>query len=98
MTRANPSHPGAGIREDCIEALGMTIAEAAAHLKVENAALAAICEERAPITADMAVRFERAFGSTAEFWLRRQASHDLAKARQQCEPIKRIELGATLAD
>ena len=80
MTRANPSHPGASVREDCIAALGLSISEAAEHLKVEEAALAAICEERAPITPDIAVRFEQAFGSTAEFWLRRQAAHDLARA------------------
>ena len=94
MTRANPSHPGASIREDCIEALGLTIAEAAEHLKVEEEALAAICEERAPITPDMAVRFEQAFGSTAEFWLRAQASHDLARVRRSCEKIERIEVAA----
>ena len=94
MTRANPTHPGAGIREDCIKALGLTIAEAAAHLKVDEEELAAICEERAPITADMAVRFEQAFGSTAEFWLRRQASHDLARVRRSCDKIERLEVAA----
>ena len=93
MTRANPTHPGAGIRDDC-EALGITVAKAAAHLKVEEAALAAICDGEAPITADMAVRFEQAFGSTAEFWLRRQASYDLARVRKTCEKIERLEVAA----
>lgn len=94
MTRSNRSHPGASIREDCIETLGLTIAEAAEHLKVEEETVAAICEERAPIIPDMAVRFEQAFGSTAEFWLRTQARHDLAQVRRSCEKIDRIEVAA----
>lgn len=94
MTRDNPTHPGASVREDCIAALELTIAEAAQHLKVKEEALAAICEERAPITADMAVRFEQAFGSTAEFWLRAQARHDLARVRRTCDKIERLEVAA----
>ena len=94
MTRANPSHPGVTVREDCIAALGLSVAEAAEHLKVKETTLAAICEERAPITADMAVRLEQAFGSTAEFWLRAQARHDLAQVRSSCDKIDRIEHAA----
>ena len=94
MSRENPSHPGATIREDCIAALGLTVAAAAEHLKVDEQALAAICEERASITADMAFRFEQAFGSSAEFWLRAQAAHDLAQVRRTCDRIKRLEVAA----
>ena len=92
MLMANPSHPGRIIRRDCIEALDLTISEAAAHLKVDEQAFTAICECRAPITADMAIRFEQAFGSTADAWLRMQAAHDLAQARTNADhaSIKRI--------
>ena len=83
--------PGETLLEDCVEALHLTIADAARHLRVEEEALAAICECRAPITADMAVRFEQAFGSTADHWLRMQAAHDLAQARKTACKIKRIE-------
>ena len=93
MTRANPTHPGSGLRDD-FEALGVTLAEAAAHIRVDEDALAAICDGKAPITADMAVRFEQAFGSTAEFWLRRQASYDLAQVRKTCDKIERLEVAA----
>ena len=94
MSREHPSHPGATVREECIDALGLTIAAAAEHLKVDEEELAAICEERAPITADMAVRFEQAFGGTAEFWLRAQARHDLARIRRSCDKIPRLEVAA----
>ena len=83
MSRENPHHPRETLLEDCIEALHLTIADAAKHLLVEEEALAAICERRAPITADMVVRFERVIGSTADQWLRMQAVHDLAQAQQR---------------
>ena len=54
----------------------------ASHLQIEEAALVAVCACEAPITADLAVRFEQAFGSTADTWLRVQNAYDLAQARK----------------
>ena len=66
MPMKNLSHPGRIVLRDCIEALNLTIGDAGVHLKVEEDALTAICERQAPITADMAIRLEMAFGSTAD--------------------------------
>lgn len=90
MSRKNPHHPGETVREDCIEALGITIGEAAVHLQIEEAALVAVCICEAPITADLAIRFEHAFGSTADTWLRLQNAYDLAQAHKTACRIKRI--------
>ena len=62
MPMENLSHPGRIVLWDCIEALNLTIGDAAVHLQVEEDALTAICERQAPITADMAIRFKMAFG------------------------------------
>ena len=96
MTRANPTHPGESLLIDCIEALNLTVAEVAAHMRVPEAELAAVCECRAPITADLAVRIDMAFGGTAETWLAMQSAHDLAKARRSCSSLQvpRIEQAA----
>ena len=93
MSHRISHHPGETLLEDCIEALGLSVADVAEHLQVDEDALTAICECRAPVTAEMALRFEQVFGSTAEHWLRMQAAHDLDKARQRNsgQPIKRIE-------
>ena len=91
MSRENPHHPGETLLEDCIEALHLTIADAAKHLRVEEEPSAAICECRAPITADMAVRFEQAFGSTADHWLRMQTAYALGQARKTACKIIRVE-------
>ena len=96
MPMMDPPHPGRILLRDCIEALGLTIAEAAEHLQVDEQDLAAICECKAPVTADLAIRFEQAFGSTAEHWLRMQAAHDLGRERAvaQRPQIARIERSA----
>ena len=94
MPRDNSHHPGETLLEDCIRALNLTIAETAEHLQVSEADLTAICECRAPVTADMAIRFEMAFGSTADHWLRMQAVYDPAKSRKTSCHIKRIEVAA----
>ena len=35
------------------------------------------------MTADTALRLARFFGTSAEFWINLQATHDLTKARQE---------------
>ena len=94
MTMKNPCHPGEILLHDCIEALNLSIGDAAQHLQVTEADLTEICECRAPVTADMAVRFEMAFGSTADHWMGMQAAHDLAQARKTACDISRIEVAA----
>jgi addiction module HigA family antidote len=76
----NPPHPGAGIRDD-IEALGLSVAEAAAGLGVTRQQLHNVIAGRSAITPEMALRLEKGVGSTADHWLRLQMSYELAQAR-----------------
>ena len=94
MPMKSPSHPGSIVLHDCIEALGISIASAAEHLKVDETQLSAVCACESPITADLAIRFEQAFGSTADHWLRIQNAYDLAQARKTACNVKRIERAA----
>lgn len=91
MPMANPPHPGRIVLRDCLEALGLTVAEAAEHMQMAEEELDAICRCEAPITADAAIRFELAFGSTAVAWLSMQTAHDLAEANRLHRPISRID-------
>ena len=43
---------------------------------------------KAGISPEMAIRLEKAFGGTADVWLRMQAAHDLAQARKREKDIK----------
>lgn len=72
----------------------MTTGDTATLLPTEESALTAVCACEAPITADLAIRFEQAFDSTADFWLRLQKVHDLAQASKTACEIKRIKRAA----
>lgn len=94
MPMKNPPHPGRSLLRDCIEELDLSIAETAEHLQIEEATLVEVCQCRAPITADLAVRIDMAFGGGAHTWLAMQTAYDLAKARKSACNIKRIERAA----
>ena len=87
MPMRNPPHPGESVREDCIAACNLTIAEAAAHMGIDEHQLTDVCHARAPITADLAIRLDMAFGGTADVWLSLQASYDLAQARKRAADL-----------
>ncbi len=77
-----PSHPGEIVREECLAPLGLTVTEGAKVLGVSRQALNNLVNERSGISPEMAIRLEKAFGSSAEMWLRLQLAHDLAEARR----------------
>jgi addiction module HigA family antidote len=90
----NPPHPGRSVRRDCIEPLGLTISEAAKRLGVSRKQLSDIVNCRAGISAEMAIRLDKAFGGGAETWYRLQASYDLARAMRGAKQIKVRRLSA----
>ena len=82
MTMKNPPHPGRSIRENCLEPLGLSVTEAAGILGVARHTLSRVLNGHAAVSPDMAIRLEKAGWSNADFWMRRQASYDLAQARK----------------
>ncbi|MCK9376979.1 MAG: HigA family addiction module antitoxin [Syntrophobacterales bacterium] len=82
----NPVHPGLLVKE-CLDDLGLTVAEAAAALHIARQQLHNIVAGRSGVAPEMAIRFEKAFGSTADAWLRMQVNYDLAQARQHAADI-----------
>ena len=83
-----PPHPGRIVRQECIEALGLTVTGAAEILGVTRQTLNNLVNEQAGISPDMAIRLEKAFGGSADMWLRMQAAYDLAQARKYADQIK----------
>ncbi len=83
----NPPHPGGMIRDN-IEALGVSVAEAAEGLGVTRQQLHRIIKGQHGVSPEMAVRLETAFGGAADFWLRMQMSFDLAQVRLHSKNIK----------
>jgi addiction module HigA family antidote len=88
MAMKNPVHPGHIVRHDCLEPLGLSIAQAAKILGVTRQALNNVVSGKSGISPEMAIRLTKAFGSAAETWLRMQLAYDLAAARKDESKIK----------
>jgi antitoxin HigA-1 len=88
MPMKNPPQPGRHIRLEYLEPLGLSVAEAARILGVTRANLSNIVNGKSGISPEMAVRLAKAFGGTAEIWLRLQAAYDLAQVRRREAEIK----------
>jgi addiction module HigA family antidote len=84
----NPPHPGAIIRELCIEPLGLTVAEAAQALGVSRKSLSELLNGKAGISPLMAIRLSMAFSTSAESWMNQQSMYDLALARVKSKKLK----------
>jgi antitoxin HigA-1 len=88
MPMKNPPHPGRSIRTACLEPLGLSVTEGAKVLGVTRQALNNVVNGKSAISPNMAIRLAKAFGSTAETWLRMQLAYDLAAARKDESKIK----------
>jgi antitoxin HigA-1 len=88
MPMKNPAHPGRIVRHDCLEPLGLSITEGAKILGVSRQALNNVVNGKSGISAEMAIRLTKAFGSTADTWLRMQVAYDLAQAMKDESKIK----------
>ena len=78
----NPCHPGEIIRES-VEASGWTVTETAAKLGVGRQALSRRLNGRGGVSPAMALALEKAGWSSADYWMRMQAGHDLAQERRR---------------
>lgn len=83
MAMMNPSHPGEIVRCECLEPLGLSVTEAAKVLGVSRQTLNNLVNGKAGVSAEMAVRLSKAFGSEPEFWMRLQTNYDLAQVRRR---------------
>jgi addiction module HigA family antidote len=70
------AHPGAFLRIDFLPAAKLTQAELARQLGVSRRTIVELIHERRRVSAQMAERLARVFGTTPEFWRHLQRKHD----------------------
>ena len=75
----NPPHPGKFILEECIQPLGLSITEAAEGLGVTRQTLSRLINGQTGLSPMMALRLSKAFGGSAESWMKQQMHYDLAR-------------------
>ncbi len=78
-----PPHPGAFIKDEIFEPLGLTIVGAADVLGVRRATVSDLVNGKASLSAEMALRIEKAFGVAMDTLMRMQNSYDIAEARKR---------------
>lgn len=93
MAMKNPLHPGVLIRTEIMETVGLTVSDAADVLKVRRATLSDLLNGKAALSAEMALRIEKAFGPKMDHLLVMQLAYDVAQARAHDADldIKRFE-------
>ena len=83
MTMKAPCHPGEIIREEVLKPLGLSVTDAAKALEVARPTLSNLLNENSSLTAEMALRIEKAFGPKMDHLMRMQLAYDLAQARKR---------------
>jgi len=85
-------HPGEFLVEILTE-LEITQAEFARAIGVSAMRVSHVVKGTRPVTAELALRFSKALGQTAEYWINLQAAYDLATARNVVgQNLKKVQL------
>lgn len=91
MRKSDPIHPGETLLEDFIKPHNLSATKLSKILNVPQNRISDIVRCRRSISADTALRLERAFGVTAQFWLNLQQQYDLIVASQKAVRLDNIE-------
>jgi antitoxin HigA-1 len=96
LTRRTPPawaiHPGEILKEEFLRPMDLSGYALAKALGVNSQSINDVVLKKRGISADMAVRLGRFFGTSPEFWMNLQSAYELAKVRsalrRQIEKIR----------
>ena len=91
MRTSNPIHPGETLKEDFMLPYQLSANKLAGVLGIPQNRISEIIRGRRGVSADTALRLEKAFGVSAHFWLNLQQQHDLIVAAQNALNLDQIE-------
>lgn len=83
MSMKNPVYPGAVIREDFLNELGISVSDASRKLGVSRVTLSRVLNGKAALTPNLALRLELSGIGNARLWLDMQTAYELAQARSK---------------
>ena len=75
--KLHPVHPGAILLNEFMEPFGLSSRKLAKALGVSAAAVNEVARRRRAVSAEMALRLSRFFGTTAQLWQNLQSQYDL---------------------
>ncbi len=83
MEMFNPPHPGEILRELYLPDYNLSVTAFALKLGVSRTTASELVNCKNGISADMALKLAKAFGTTPRFWLNMQQAYDLWQAKQR---------------
>jgi addiction module HigA family antidote len=86
-------HVGDWLKSEIVEPHGINVAALARHFGVSRQALSTLLNGHASLSADMAIRFEKAFGVKADTLMGMQTTYELAQVRAREGEIAVTQLG-----
>lgn len=103
--KLRPVHPGDVLLHDFMQPLGLSSYKLAKELGVTAPTVNEIVRRRRAVTAEMALRLSRYFGTTAQLWQNLQAQYDLEianrrigkKVARAIQPLPRPDLSNSAA-
>jgi addiction module HigA family antidote len=92
-THRRPIAPGRILANQFLEPMGISQAAFARHVGMTTTRISEIIHGKRPVTLDIAMRFGRALGTSADMWLRMQMTVDMYEAIHgpAAEKIARIK-------
>ena len=79
--KMTPPHPGDFIRTEIVEEIGLSVDETARVLGVDPPVLSDVLSCQLPLSPELALRIEKAFGVGMDMLLRMQAWYDASEMR-----------------
>ena len=80
-------HPGDWLKSEVVDPHGVSINRLAVCFHVTRRTLSNLLNGHTGLSADMAIRFEKAFGIKADTLMRMQTTFDMAQARARADDI-----------
>ena len=83
FTLQKPMHPGEFIREVYLEPLEIQISTFAEKIGVDTSTISRLVNQKADLSYEMAIRLSKAFGRSAESWMKMQIAYGLYRAQDK---------------
>ena len=88
-------HPGEVLKDEFLVPMNMTVTFLSLETRIPEDRIYRIINGQSPVTAEIAIRLSKFFGTTSEFWLNLQNLYDLenetVKHGREFEKIKMYE-------
>lgn len=86
-------HPGEVLKKEFLEPMNISENRLSEAINVPQNQISEIIGEKRPVTADVAIRLSKFFGTSAEFWLNLQNLYDLEEEeKNHAEDFYKIKL------